>query len=1035
MNLTKISIERPTLAVVIFSLLIFLGILSYSFLSYELVPKFTPPVITVTTIYPGASPEEVEKNVTIPIEDAVSSLQNIENISSTSVENFSLVKLELTSGTDVDKGLSEVERKLAAATSILPLNAEKPVLKRFDFDDLPVMRIAAFSDQDPYQFSDLIREHILPQLQQIEGIAQVDILGQQEKEIQINVNPDKLAVYRVSILQVLQTVKQANLNVPVGTIEHNNRQRFIRLIGKIDDLEELKSLIISNRYGRKIRIEDIAVVVVADKDQKIISRINGKTSVGIDIKKQGEANAVIISDLVKEKLTSFEEEYKATGLRFDIAQDSSEFTLAAANAVITDLVLAVILVALVMLLFLHSIRNSLIVLVSIPTSIISTFIVMYLMGYTLNLLSLLGLSLAIGILVDDSIVVIENIYRHFEMRKEKARASYEGRMEIGFTAISITLIDVVVFLPIVFASGMVADLLRQFSVVIITSTLMSLFVSFTLVPLLASRFGKLERLSDATIAGKIVIRFERFIDLVIDKIEGLLRWAFAHKFVTLLMAVTLLASSGLLIFFGFIGIEFTKAGDRSEFVVEIELPNGTPISQTNEATKQIEEYLLGIQDVESVFTTVGITSKGVIQLNTSNLAEISVRLIDKRKRDYSSSEFARLLKYEIESRIPDVIVRPVGINILGIRDDDAVEVTLLGNDEPLLFQTSKEVLNLLQDTPGAIEATTTLTESSDEVQILSDHEKIAAFGLNQGQIGMGLRTAYSGDQSGSLNYQDEKYDLNIRFDKELLKNRSKLDHLSFLNSKGELIYLNQIAKVIEGSGPTSLERTNRTPSVTMKSQVIGKPAGSVGNDLKSRLKKMKIPEEIRYIFGGQTKRTQDGLKTMGIAFAISILLVYFILVALYDSYHYPFVVLFSIPLAVIGALLALALTQQALSIFSILGMIMLVGLVGKNAILVVDFTNALREKGKELKEALFEATRLRFRPILMTNITMVIGLLPIALAGGAGSEWKNGLAWALIGGLSSSMFLTLIIVPVVYYLFERGLERIGVKKRRRVIID
>ncbi len=1035
MNITKISIERPTLAVVVFSLLIFLGILSYTFLSYELVPKFTPPVITITTVYPGASPAEVESNVSIPIEDAVSSLQNIDLITSNSVENFSLIKLELNAGTDVNFALQEVERKLAGASSNLPENAEKPVLRRFDFDDLPVMRIAAFSSLDPYQFSKLVQNHIIPQLQQIEGIAQVDLLGAREQEIHINIDPNKLALNRVSILQVLQAIKQSNINVPVGAIEKNKQETFIRLLGKINDLDQLRNLIITTRLDRKIRIRNVAKVEIDERKQKVINRINGLTSIGIDIKKQGDANAVVISELVKDKIHELQQHYMEADLQFEIAQDSSEFTLAAANAVISDLALAVLLVALVMLLFLHSIRNSLIVLISIPTSIIATFIVMYLMDYTLNLLSLLGLSLAIGILVDDSIVVIENIYRHFEMKKGKAKAAFEGRMEIGFTAISITLIDVVVFLPIVFASGMVADLLRQFSVVIITSTLMSLFVSFTLVPLLASRFGKLERLKESTLAGKIVWRFERFIDDVIAKIALLLQWAFDHKTITLITAFLLLIASSSLIFFGFIGLEFTKSGDRSEFVIEIELPKGTPLEKTDKTTQFIEEYLQRIQDVESVFTTVGITSKGNIQLNTSNLAEISVRLIDKKQRNYASSELARIIKYELESQLPDVIVRPVGINIIGIRDDDAVLLTLTGNDIELLYKTADIAFDTLQNTPGAIEAITTLGESAKEIQILTDHERMASLGLNQAQIGMGLRVAYSGDRSSDINLQNDDYKLHIKFDENMKANPEGLVNLSFLNNEGHLIYLNQIATIKEGIGYNSLERTNRTPSVTIQSQVIGKPAGSVGNDLKNKIQQMDIPEGINYLFGGQTKRTQDGLKTMGIAFAISIMLVYFILVALYDSYHYPFVVLFSIPLAVIGALLALALTQQALSIFSILGLIMLVGLVGKNAILVVDFTNSLRENGKELKEALLEATRLRFRPILMTNITMVIGLLPIALAGGAGSEWKNGLAWALIGGLSSSMFLTLIIVPVVYYLFERGLERMGVKKREKVIIE
>ncbi len=1035
MNITKLSIERPTLLVVVFSLLIFLGLLSYNYLTYELVPKFTPPVITVTTVYPGASPEEVEENISIPLEEVLSSLQNVDQLTTTSQENFSLVRLELTPNVNVTESMQEAERKLNTVVGQLPEQAQKPVLSRFDFDDLPIMRIGSFSSLDPFEFSALMEDGVIPELYKIEGVAEIRLLGKEEQEIRVSIDPDKLDALQVSIYQVLQAIKQSNLNVPVGMIKRGDKESFIRYIGELDHPSEINNLVITERAGRLIKVGNVAEIRVDPKSQDILNRINGRPSLGLDIKKQGEANAVTISTHIREKLDELSDKYKDSGLQFEIAQDTSEFTLAAANAVISDLTLAVILVSLVMLLFLHSLRNSLIVFVSIPTSIISTFIVMYVFGYTLNLLSLLGLSLAIGILVDDSIVVIENIYRHLEMKKGKVKAAYDGRMEIGFTAISITLIDVVVFLPIVFATGIVADLLRQFSVVIVTSTLMSLVVSFTLVPLLASRFGKLERITGKTFFGKFVLKFENSIDVLISQLDQVLKWAFRHKVTTLFIALVLLAGSVSLIFFGFIGLEFTKSGDRSEFMMEIELPKGTAIQKTNEVARQVEDYVSQFKEVESVFTTVGITSSGRIEFNTSNLAEMNVKLINKKKRNFTSTEFAHKIKLDIESQIPDVKIRPVGVNILGLRDDDAVQVTITGTSRDSIESYADKVFQMLDEIPGAVEVVSSESTGLPEYRIEVDHEKAQMFDLNTAQTGGVLRLAYSGDQSSKMVYNKKDLNINIRLDEEVKNKPEKLRRISFINEKGQLIRLSQFAAIERESGFSLLERTNRAPSVTLKSQVIGKPAGTIGNELKNKLESSSQPSGIEYIFGGQTKRTTDGLRTMGIAFAISILLVYLILVALYDSYHYPFVVLFSVPLAVIGALLMLALTQQALSIFSILGMIMLVGLVGKNAILVVDFTNSLREKGRELQEALLEATRLRFRPILMTNITMIIGLLPIALASGAGSEWKNGLAWALIGGLSSSMFLTLIIVPVVYYVFERSIEKMGIVRNKKVRVE
>ncbi len=1034
MNLTKISIERPKLVVVLFSLAIFLGGLSYFYLSFELVPKFNPPVITVTTVYPGASPAEVESKVSIPIEDVLSGVEYLDQITSLSYENFSLVRLEMKPQADVEISLQNIQRKLQSVLASLPASADRPVLSKFDFDDLPVMRLAVFSGITDLELSKFAIDQIQPALAQVPGVAEVRLLGERNREVVVRIDPDKLAVYRISILQVLQAVNSANLEVPAGMIEDDQAQRFIRLKGKFEDLTQLEQLVVFENadYGLKVRLKDVAEVIDTQKDIQVISRINGQNALGIDIKKQTDANAVDMSKMVRARLDEISRSNQDIGLEFFIASDISEFTLQAAYAVMEDLGLAVLLVALIMLLFLHSLRNSLIVLVSIPTSIISTFIMMYMLGYSLNMLSLLGLSLAIGILVDDSIVVIENIYRHIEMGKERVRASYEGRMEIGFTAISITLVDVVVFLPIIFSQGLVADLLRQFSVVIVTSTLMSLFVSFTLVPLLTSRFAKHEQLKTKGAMGRFLAGFENVINTVVELIVGLLRWAFDHKTTTLLIALVLFASSFILIFAGFIGVEFVKSGDRSEIMAEIELPPNASLKQTNLITARVEQYLLSIPDVESVFTNIGITSTGKIAFNTSNLAEISIRLVDKTKRVYSTAWLARKIKFDLESAIPDLRINPIEINLIGLRDDDAVQVTFLGNDIEELAEIARKTEHMMDEIPGVIEIKNSLAKRNTELSVEIDRLKMELLGIDLPQVAGTIRTAFSGNQDAKYTENGEDFDINVILNAFDRKSIADIEKLTVMNKKGQTIPFRQFVRIEESPGPAMLERTNRARSVTLKSQVNGRPAGTAGRALQNDLATMDLPEHVSYFFGGQTKRTIEGVSTMIIAFLISIILVYVILVALYDSYYYPFVVLFSIPLAIIGALLALAMSGQSLSIFSILGMVMLVGLVGKNAILVVDFTNNLREKGMELKEALIEATRLRFRPILMTNITMVIGLMPIALAQGAGSEWKNGLAWALIGGLSSSMLLTLIIVPVIYYLVERGLQRMGVKWGNKV---
>jgi len=1027
MNITKISIERPTIAFVIFSLLIILGSFSYKFLTYELVPKFNPPVLTVTTIYPGASPTEVETSVSMKIEDALSSLENIETLTTTSMESFSLVKLEMKAGADIESTLREASRKINEIAGDLPGESSTPTLTRFDFDDLPVIRMGAYSNLNPADFYDFSRNQIVPELNQIEGVALVRLLGGVEKEVRIDIDPNRMEAQNVSILQVLRAVNTSNLDIPAGKVASDIRQNFIRFSGRLESIEEIEGLVLLDipQINKKVRIRDIATVSFTQKDPTAIARINGKEALAIDIRKQSDANAVDMSTDVRERLDFLANKYQDINLSFDIAQDTSLFTIAAADAVMTDLIYAVILVSLVMLVFLHSIRNSLIVLVSIPTSIISTFTVMYLLGYSLNLLTLLGLSLSIGILVDDSIVVLENIYRHIEMGKNKVRSAYEGRMEIGFTAVSITLIDVVVFLPIVFSTGLVADMLRQYSVVIVTSTLFSLFVSFTLVPLLTSRFSKLERIQGKTIFGKAILGFESFLEYLTEQLINTLKLAFSHKILSLFIASLLFFASLSLIYFGFIGIEFTKAGDRSEFLLELELPKDATLSRTNEVVKEVEDYLSAVPEVENIFTTVGITSSGRIEFNTSYLAELNVRLIDKKDRDISTSLFARKVKLQLERKIPGLYVRPVDINLIGLKDDDAVQVTIVGTNTDVLHSFADSIYHVFNNISGTVEVQTSLTEERYEYGIFPEKDVMQLLGINPAQTGMVLRTAFNGNTDAKFAVDNSEYDINIRLREFSRSNIEDIKNLSVISGSGKVIRIRQFADIKEQPAFSKLERANRSPSVTIKSQVVGRPAGTVGAELQSKMKKMQAPEGVSYFFGGQTKRTMDGIRTMIFAFIIAILLVYLILVALYDSYVYPFVVLFSIPLAVIGALLALALTMESLSIFSILGLVMLVGLVGKNAILVVDFTNRLKENGMNWQEALIKATRLRFRPILMTNITMVIGLLPLALAAGAGSEWKNGLAWALIGGLSSSMFLTLIIVPVIYFMVESALEKVG----------
>ncbi len=1035
MNLTALSIRRPSLIIVLFAVLSFMGVASYYNLPIELVPKFSPPLVTIITAYPGASPSEVENAVAKPIEDAISSLEGIDQIQIASNENVCFVAVEFDQKADLDKSVQEIQRKINQIQSGFPKEVRTPVINKFALDELPVLRLAVSSNLTGTAFYDLIKNRLISDLAQVKGVAQVGILGGEQREIKVNINSYRLEQYGLSLLQVSQAIQTANLDFPTGKVSGEENQIRIRLAGKFSSLDEIRGLVIGkSKFGGTIFLRDIAEIQDGTRDAEVLCRADGQPAVGLSIRKQGDANAVEMSELLLKKLAQLEKLYAKEGLHFQVVANSSIFTKMATDAVIEDLIIAVILVSLVMLLFLHSIRNAMIVLISIPTSIVSTFVMMKLCGYSLNMLSLLGLSLSIGILVDDAIVVIENIYRHLEMGKNRVQASYDGRNEIGFTALSITLVDVVVFLPIIFTIGLVPNLLRQFCMTVLTSTLMSLFVSFTLVPWLTSRLGKLHRFEGKNLGGRIVLGFERMLDNISDGFVAALGWALKsgfHKAVTIFIAIALMGGSVLLVTSGLIGNAFFDQGERGEFLVDLELPKDASLQQSDAITRKVEAWLKEQPDVLHTYTTVGTNNKS-FGLNAPSLSEIHVFLTPYgEKRKVLTPVFARQTKVKLDELIAGAKIKTSPIDIMGL-SFLPIEVMLNGPNLDSLLAVSDKVRSTMAAIPGCVEVTPSVEGGNPEIRVDVNRQRMADNGLAMAQVGLTLQTAFSGNTDARFRDGEYEYPIRIGLDAFDRRNIDNIRNLSLVNPLGSPVMIRQFAEVREGTAPSRLERRDRLPSIIFTAQVIGRPNGSVSRDIKAKLDSMILPTGSYIKYGGDLKRQQQGIGTMSFALWTSLLLVYLIMVALYDNWVYPLVVLITIPLSIIGAFLALALSSENLTVFTGLGLLMLVGLVGKNAILVVDFANQRRLEGLPLTDALMEATKMRFRPILMTNIAMVIGLLPIAMTGGAGSAWKNGLAWAIIGGLNSAMFLSLIIVPVVYGLLDQLLERFGLNKREKI---
>ncbi|EHQ26369.1 efflux RND transporter permease subunit [Mucilaginibacter paludis] len=1027
MSITGLAIKRPILFIVFFLILGGLSMISYQNLKYELLPNLATPTITVITAYPGASPEDVENSVTKKIEDAVAGVSKSKKVNSLSADNVSVVSIEFVADANPDQAMQEVQRSVNSTLADFPEGVKAPVLEKFNVNDLPVLKLAVTASVSPTELYDLVNNRLKPRLAQVKGVGKVKILGGTPKEIKVLAKQDKLISNGLSITDVYETIRKANADYPVGTIKDRDAQFGVKLGGKMTDTNQVSNLKIKTYPdGSSLSVRDVATVQIGHKDEEVSSRLDGQSSIALFINKQSGANAAEVTKVVREELHQMEQEYAAQKIKFNVAQDSSEFTLEAAHQVYDDLGIAIVLVALVMLVFLHSIRNALIIMVSIPASLFSAFIMMYALDYSLNLMTLLAMSLVIGVLVDDSIVVLENIYHHLEKGKDKRDAALDGRNEIGFAALSITLVDVVVFLPMALVPGLVGSLIKEFSLVIVVSTLSSLVVSFTLTPMIASRFAKLEHLNPKTIFGKAGLWFEATIHGLTEGYGQLLKWGLNHKVVIGLIAATIFGSSLLLLTSNTVGTEFLPAADKGELSLFVDLQPGTKLKETDSTVRIIENKLKSIPEITKVFSNTGYQNDGFNEKYSANLASINISLVPETERTKSLSQLSRDLK-ALSMQITGVKSRVSPIGLFGA-NEAPVQLLITGTNRDSVNAAAAVVLDRIRRVNGLVSPRLSTDLGKPEMKLVADRDKMAKLGLNTEAVGDAMRMAVYGNDQLKFRDQDKETDTRIQLDVNDRNQTDQLMKLTFINADNQLVYLSQFAKIVQQSGPSGLERRNKQPSINLLAQVSGRPVGDVGDDIKQEIDKIGLSKNVKILYEGDLEQQGDAFSDLGLALLVSFALIYLIMVTLYNNWLFPFVILFSIPLAISGALLALALTARSLNVFSIFGLIMMMGLVVKNGILLVDKTNALLKDEPDttkVNQALIEAGKARFRPILMTTLAMVIGMLPLAMAKGGSSAFSGGIASVLIGGLSSSMFLTLVVVPVVYNTMMRLKASLG----------
>ncbi|MDR7128033.1 HAE1 family hydrophobic/amphiphilic exporter-1 [Algoriphagus sp. 4150] len=1015
MSLTELSIKRPLLITTVFIGLILFGIIGYTNLNYNLLPSFSAGVVTINTVFPGASPSEVQSKLTKPIEEAISTVEGIDLVTSSSLLNVSSIQVNLKPDVSDILAQQDIERKINQIKSTLPEGVEEPAVNRVNTDNFAILNLSATANIADKELYELIDRDIKPKISGVKGVGQINIIGGQSKEIKIELDNTKLQMYQLSAKQVFQVVLANTISIPGGNITNEQENLSITIDAGYSGIDLLPQLIVKDKgNGSRVLLSDVATVSDGQEKVATLNRINGKPGIGIQIFKTNDANAVEVSREVKQKLAELVTAHKSVGFQFEIASDQSVYTLESANSVIHDLMLAVLIVGFVMLLFLHSLRSAFFVLIAIPAAMIPTFIVMYVLGFSLNLMTLLALSLVVGILVDDSIVVLENIFRHMEMGKNKEKAALEGRNEIGFTALAITLVDVVVFLPMALAGGLIGNLLREFATVVVVSTLMSLLVAFTLTPLMASRFARLEHLSAGSFWGRVILSFESYLNKLADAYGHLLHWILHRKRYFFILVILLLVGSISLVPAGFIGGSFAGQSDRGELAIQLETASDMPIRQTNLLVAEAEKMMLRHPEVKTVYSLLG-TQTGA-KGSAENLAELSVTLIDKKKRELTSDEFGLIARNEIE-KIPGIQVTVIPTSITGTVISP-IQISVKGKDPDSLFKAASIVRAIVAGTAGSDYVRFSTKGAVKQIQIIPDREKIAMLGLSLAEVTQSIQLAFNGNNKIEFGSGDNTYNVNVAINDADKRSMEAVRNLSVNGSGGKLVKLGQVADVKEVVGQSILQRTDRENSITITSAAVGRPSGTIVDDIQKELQSTRLPADTEISYQGDAKNQTNAFGSLGFALVIAIILVYMVLVCLYESVVYPFVVIFSVPVALIGALLAIALTMNELTVFTIIGIIMLLGLVTKNGILIVDFANQLKSGGKGTVEALILAGKERLRPIIMTTFSMILGMLPLALSQSPGSEFKNGMAWVLIGGLTSSFLLTLFLVPSVYLVVD-----------------
>ncbi len=1031
MGLTRIAITRPVLIIMMFAALIVLGLQSLTRMPVELFPRVDIPFITVVTVYPGAGPREIETLISKPLEDAVNTVNGVKTVRSSAQEGISVVAIELNVGTDLDSAANEVRSRLDASRAQLPREAEAPVMTKANLSAIPVLVLGVSGSRPAFEVRQIAEDHIKDRLAKVPGIASVSVVGGLQREIHVEVDMARLQAYGLSIMQVAQALAAENLSLPSGSIKEGRQEYAVRTVGEFKTLDDLLDVRLSTPTGQTVLLRDVARISAGFADRAEMSRLNRQESVGIVVQKQADANTVRVVEGVKKELERARVDLPKD-LIMKVAYDQSTFLEESLADVRVSLILGALLAIIIVYVFLHNLRSTFIVALAIPTSMLAAFTPMYFAGFSLNMMTMLALALSTGILVDDSIVVLENIHRHLHQGELPRDAALNGRSEIGLAAIAITLTDVVVFVPIAFMGGIVGQFFRQFGLTVAMVTLFSLLVSFSLTPMLASRWFTRRRRGEDGESGwsaRVFKRLDAFYDRLDLRYRGVLAWALDHRFAVI--SIGLAALLVVIPLAGLLGFEFSPSLDQGQFSVKIETPAGTNLETTNRVVAQVEDLLSKQPEVEAAFTRVGSTAGAVsfgVTSQGAHTANISVSLMDKNKRHRTDRQVIAALRRDV-AKIPAAKVSfetgsfgPSGA---------AVQIELLGDDFDALNRAAGQIAARVRQVPGAVDIDTSWRVGRPELQVAVDRLKAASLGLSTGLVAATLRTAIQGATDTKFRAGGDEYDIRVRLPASQRQAPEDVANVLIAAPGGQPIYVKDVANVSLATGPTQIDRKDRQRMVIVSANLApGFFFGNVQREINARIAGAPLGG-VTLRWGGEAEQLAESGGQLGGALLLSVVLVYILMAALFEGFLSPFIIMFSLPMALVGGILGLMVAGKTLSIVSMIGIIMLMGLVTKNAILLVDYTNTLRARGSTRRDAILEAGPTRLRPIMMTTLAMIMGMLPTALGLGRGAEFRSPMAVAVIGGLIWSTLLTLVVIPVVYTLIDDLTQFIARRTRRR----